>query len=55
MGEYWHQPLPPIKETGRTPLFTRLMTLAAGNPADPLYCSLGIVNIENAPPYETLS
>jgi hypothetical protein len=55
MDRYWYQPLPPIQEMGRTPPFTRLMTLAAGNAADPLRCSLAIINVEDPPRYEALS
>ena len=47
MNRYWYQPLPLIEKLGRTPL-TRLTTLAAGNIADQLHCSL-IINVENAP------
>ncbi|KAH0565728.1 hypothetical protein GP486_000870 [Trichoglossum hirsutum] len=55
MSRYWYQSLPPIQEVGRTPPFTRLMTLAAGNTPDPLCCSLAVINVENPPPYEALS
>ena len=55
MNKYLYQPLPPIRKLGRTPPFTRLMTLAPGDAADPLHCSLDVINIENPPPLEALS
>jgi hypothetical protein len=55
MDSYRYQPLPPIAEIGRTPPFTRIITLAPGISTDALRCSLTTIDIEDAPRYEALS
>lgn len=55
MERYQYQPLPLTQKRRRPLPFTRLMTLAAGNVADPLRCSLAVICVEDPPPYEALS
>lgn len=55
MNRYQYQALPPINETGRTPPYTRLMTLFPGGRSDPICCTLEIADIEHARPFEALS
>lgn len=54
-----YYPLPPVAEVGRTPPFTRLLLLNAGQTDDPLIGSLSIYPLEPKtapiPPYEALS
>ncbi|KAL5365567.1 heterokaryon incompatibility protein-domain-containing protein [Aspergillus floccosus] len=51
-----YAPLPPIDDTGRTPPFTRLLTLFPGTGSMPLLCSLETVEIERCPwRFEALS
>ncbi|OHX00304.1 HET domain containing protein [Colletotrichum incanum] len=54
-SSYRYQPLPPIAEQGRTPPFTRLLSLHPGSGEDPFEAHLQIISIEDAPPYEALS
>jgi hypothetical protein len=47
MAQYRYIPLPEIQEVGRTPPFTRVMTLFPGTGSDPLSCTLEILEIES--------
>lgn len=55
MNRYRYQALPPINETGPTQPYTRMMTLFPGFHLDSICCTLEIIDIEHAPPFETLS
>ena len=51
-----YDPLPPIEEVGRTPPYTRVLTLFPGTASTPLFCTLELLEIENPRyPYEALS
>jgi hypothetical protein len=55
MEAYQYQPLPRVTIGRYAPQYTRLMTLLPGSHTDSIRCSLEIVDIENAPPFEALS
>jgi hypothetical protein len=55
MERYRYEPLPPLLPRGRTPPYTRLVRIFPGSGNEPIQCSLFIVNVENPPPYKTLS
>lgn len=55
MDRYKYDPLPPLLPYGKTPPYTRLVRLHPGHGDVQIHCSLFTVNVEEAPPYETLS
>ena len=55
MERYIYTQLPPTVPRGRSPLFTRIMTLYPGTTDDPIHCSLRITDVQHTEPYETLS
>src|SRR5689334_21537754 len=51
-----YTPLPPISPYGRLVSWSRVVELWPGEGADPFYCNIEVVNLDNAPfPFETLS
>ncbi|KAK4665443.1 hypothetical protein QC763_401800 [Podospora pseudopauciseta] len=60
---YKYQPLPPVSKTGRTPPFTRILTLfpstsppsPSPDDSEPFHGTLAITNLESTQPYEALS
>ncbi|KAK4172533.1 heterokaryon incompatibility protein-domain-containing protein [Triangularia setosa] len=60
---YTYQPLPPVSKTGRTPPFTRILTLfpftsppsASPDDSEPFHGTLTVTNLESTQPYEALS
>jgi hypothetical protein len=52
---YRYQPLPPVPDRGKVPPFIRVLFLAPGDEADAFHGTLEVVNVEEVPPYESLS